>query len=94
MIRGTTPTLTFTLPFEPTGIVKDVSITFLQGEGTILEKKLVDCEIDGVDMRLRLTREDTMKFSPCKWIKIRVDMVCMDDNVITADLIYDMCCDV
>lgn len=65
MIRGTTPTHTFTLPFDSTGITK-LSIAYAQGGRVVLEKTLPDCNIKGNVITVSLTEEDTLKFDSNK----------------------------
>lgn len=60
MIRGTTPTLQFKLPFE-TSLLSAVYITFAQNEKAVIEKELHDCTAEGRTLTLRLTQEDTLK---------------------------------
>jgi hypothetical protein len=48
MIRGTTPTLEFTLPFD-TSLIAEMYVTIAQGEKTVLEKTLSDCSIQRLD---------------------------------------------
>lgn len=64
MIRGTTPTLTFTLPFN----VSEIStyyITIGQLNGleidSVIEKDQDDCESSGKVITCVLTQEDTLK---------------------------------
>ena len=60
MIRGTTPTLEFTLPFD-TSLIAEMYVTIAQGEKTVLEKTLSDCSCSGTSVSLTLTQEDTQK---------------------------------
>lgn len=60
MIRGTTPTLEFTLPFD-TSLIAEMYVTIAQGEKTVLEKTLSDCSCSGTSVSLTLTQEDTLK---------------------------------
>lgn len=59
MIRGTTPTLEFTLPFD-TSLIAEMYVTIAQGEKTMLEKTLSDCNCSGTSVSLTLTQEDTL----------------------------------
>ena len=63
MYRGTTPTLTFALPFQA-GIIKNLFITFSQKGQIVLEKTTADCGLIGNTIELNLTQEDTLKFMP------------------------------
>lgn len=59
MIRGTTPTLEFTLPFD-TSLIAEMYITITQNGITTLEKTLSDCNCSGTSVSLTLTQEDTL----------------------------------
>lgn len=61
MIRGTTPTLTFKLPFDCKGI-ELLNISFAQHDNVVLEKDLYDCNVEGNEIRVTLTEDDTLKF--------------------------------
>lgn len=58
--RGTTQTLTFTLPEEI--MIDALYITFAQGGKTVLEKSLNDVEISGETVTLPLSQADTLAF--------------------------------
>lgn len=60
MIRGTTPMLVFTLPFD-TGLLAEAYVTFAQKDEVVLEKSLSDCVTDGNKMTVKLTQADTLK---------------------------------
>lgn len=59
MIRGTTPTLEFTLPFD-TSLIAEMYITLTQNGTTTMEKTLSDCNCSGTSVSLTLTQEDTL----------------------------------
>ena len=59
MIRGTTPTLEFTLPFD-TSLIAEMYVTMTQNGKTVLEKTLSDCSCSGTSVSLTLTQEDTL----------------------------------
>ena len=66
MYRGTTPTLTFTLPFSCDQL-SVVSIAFAQKKmpyakeaEVVLEKALCDCQMNGNTLALTLSEEDTL----------------------------------
>ena len=60
MIRGTTPTLEFTLPFDKS-LIAEIYVTMTQNGKTVLEKTLSDCNCSGTSVSLTLTQEDTLK---------------------------------
>ena len=59
MIRGTTPTLVFQLPFDAVK-VKTASVVFAQNGRVVLEKKAN--EWSDKDIRFALTQEETFMF--------------------------------
>ena len=64
MYRGTTPTLTFTVPFDCSTITA-CSVAFAQNDVVVLEKKIGDCHLEGNVITVPLTEEDTLVFD-CK----------------------------
>lgn len=75
MIRGTTPTLEFTFPFD-TSLIAEMYITITQNGVIVLEKTLSDCKCSGKSASLTLTQEDTLrleqKLYPKNEMQIRV----------------------
>ena len=62
MIRGTTPTHTFLLPFD-TASIRSLRITYAQRGEVVLQKSEADCTCDGDTLRVQLTQEDTLRFA-------------------------------
>lgn len=60
MIRGTTPTLEFTLPFD-TLLLAEAWVTLSQNGSEVVNKTLEDCSCEGRKLTVRLTQEDTLK---------------------------------
>ena len=74
MYRGTTPILTFTLPFD-CSVITLLSIAFSQANELVLEKTLDDCTLDGNKVILPLTEDDTLTLDctkRCVEIQLRV----------------------
>lgn len=71
MIRGTTPTHIFRLPFD-TSLIDEVRIIYSQNDEQILVKETVDCNLDGNTISVTLTQEDTFKFDCKKCVQIQV----------------------
>ena len=55
MIRATTPTHIFNLPFE-TELIKDLIITYTQRKTIIIEKRLDECVLDGKTLGRKLVQ--------------------------------------
>lgn len=62
IIRGTTPGMTFGLPFDA-DMLETGYVTIQQGGSTVVEKALSDCECVGMSVSTKLTQEDTLKLS-------------------------------
>lgn len=78
MYRGTTPTLTFTLPFEASDL-DILNIAFCQVKALegfdpkiIFEKTLADCTISGKSVKVNLSESDTLKLGAKKNVEIQL----------------------
>ena len=60
MYRGTTPTLTFTLPF-PSSKLTLCNVAFAQEGNVVLEKDLSDCQIGENTLTVQLSEEETLQ---------------------------------
>lgn len=60
IIRGTTPTLYFTLPFD-TELLEELYVTIVQNEEVIIDKPMDECECNGAEVIVKLTQEETLK---------------------------------
>lgn len=87
MIRGTTPSFTFKLPF-PVDMVANAKVTLLQGE-TMLEKKLCDCEASEDTLTVRLTQEETFLFQCTAFIKVQLRVVTTRGEALSTP-VYDV----
>lgn len=71
MIRGTTPTHIFQIPFD-TGLLKEVRVSYAQEDKVIVEKKTEDCKMDGDTISVTLTQADTLLFSHRKIVELQL----------------------
>lgn len=85
MIRGTTPTHTFTIPFDVSQIV-DLRISYAQGENEIIVKSKSDCLLCENIIQVTLTQEDTFKFDCSKDIKMQVRVLKVDGEVKSSNI--------
>ena len=60
MIRGTTPTLEFTIPID-TSELAEVFVTLSQYGEIVLDKHIRDCQCEGRVVSLKLSQEETLK---------------------------------
>ena len=93
MIRGTTPTLSFELPFDASE-AESLYITISQRyENIMIDKSLDDCSIDGTIVTVTLTQEDTLKLIADKPVFIQVRVV-KGGTAMASDLIKTTVSDV
>lgn len=71
MIRATTPTHIFNLPFE-TNTIKELSITYSQRKTPLVQKNKGNCAFDGKVIALTLSQKDTLKFSDRRPVEIQL----------------------
>lgn len=85
MIRGTTPTHIFTLPFEASTIA-ELRVTYEQNGEIVLEKTETDCELSGNSVKVKLSQEDTLKFAVLKDTKIQLKIKNVSDEVLATTI--------
>lgn len=71
MIRGTTPTLEFTLPFDCI-LISCAYVTFAQEKDIKIEKTFDECEKSGSKLIVKLSQEDTLKLSDSAQTEIQI----------------------
>lgn len=82
MIRGSTVTHIFNIPLEANDI-KELKITYAQGENIVFYKKKNDCTIADNTIALTLTQEDTFKLDSSQHVKIQL-RVLTDKGVVMS----------
>ena len=85
MIRGTTPTLTFNLPFSAS-LIKSAFIT-LKSYGVEIEKSLENCKTSGQSITATLSQEETLSLTADKRVKVQLRVLTIED-VAMATPIY------
>lgn len=86
MIRGTTPTLEFILPFD-TSTLAEAYITFAQNSEIVLDKKMDTCICEGEKLTLSLTQKDTLAFCVGKVIEIQLRVRTIDGEALASNII-------
>ena len=86
MIRGTTPTLEFVLPFD-VGLAEKVYIVLSQCGNIVIEKTLDDCIADGRTLTLKLSQIDTLKLQERIKTQIQVRAKTNDGTALASDII-------
>ena len=88
IIRGSTPTHYYRLPFEYNGVVKNIKITYLQHKPTsdiTIEKDENDIQITGDMIYFILTAVETNSFETGRIVTIQIDITTFDDIVLVSD---------
>ena len=83
MIRGSTPTHTFTLPFD-TSLVDEVQITYAQCESIVLVKNTDGCTLSGNEVKVKLTQEETLGFDHKQYVKIQLKVLTLAGEVLVS----------
>lgn len=88
MIRGTTPTLRFELPFEADEIDEGY-ITIAQRGRPNIDIPISRCTVDGNVLILTLTQEETLQLRPVMaeiQLRVKIDDSVLASEMITADV--------
>ena len=81
---GTTPTHTFTLTPDLSGVAAKVRVVYSQGDEVILTK---EAQLSGNDAIVKLTQEETLKFSPALRVEIQLRILTNGGDALTSDII-------
>lgn len=71
MIRGTTPTLEFSLPFDVESVAT-LYVTFKQMGRTVIERTLSECRYDGKVLYVDLTQNETLSFTAGQQVDMQI----------------------
>lgn len=85
MKRGSTPTHTFHISCD-TSLIKEVKITYAQGNDIVLTKKAIDCELRAGKIVTKLTQEDSFKFDCTKPVYIQLRVLFLDGECVPSDI--------
>lgn len=85
MIRGTTPRLEFTIPFD-TSHLAEAFVTLSQNREVIVDKALEECVCDATKLSVQLRQEDTLKLAcDCK-TEIQIRARTLSGDVFASDI--------
>lgn len=86
MIRGTTPTHTFTTPLD-VGIISDLRLSYAQEGVEILNKKKSEVALEGKTISIKLTQEETLQFDPARGVvQIQLKVLTAGGDVFCSDV--------
>lgn len=80
MIRGTTPTHSFTTDIH-TSQIKEVKIIYAQADEIVFSKETEDCTFDGNTISTTLTQEETFSLDCKKMVQIQIRVLTLDGAV-------------
>lgn len=89
MYRGTTPTITFTIPFSVDDIVS-CWITISQNRQVIIDKPIEECELNGSTIRTTLTQEETLRLGVSDKTEIQLRLRLAAQDTTLASRIYTL----
>lgn len=86
MIRGTTPTLTFTLPFQ-TEIIRSLMLTFNQCDREVFTLTKEDCILQDNTVVVNLEQSHTLKFVNNAMVEIQMRILTTDGSAIASEIV-------
>ena len=86
MVRGTTPTLEFTLPFS-TELLAEAYVTLSQNKRVVIDKPLEELERNGNTLSVQLTQEETLLLDCAYKTEIQVRTRTSEGEALASDII-------
>lgn len=87
MIRGSTPTHIFTLPFDM-GDADKVKIIYAQDDNILLTKERNACKIESNVVSVKLSQEETLLFDCKKQVQIQIRVLTAGEDSLVSDIIH------
>ena len=88
IVRGTTPTHTFTLPMD-CGELQSIRVVYAQGEATRIKKEAADLTCEGKSVRCTLTQAETLSLSADMRCEIQVRALTADGIALAGRIIRE-----
>ena len=95
MIRGTTPTHTFTLPFD-SSVISKVRILYSQNDELVFAKSDADATMDTNTISVVLSQQDTLSLDCHRPVDIQLRVLTKGGEALASDIIrekVDRCLD-
>lgn len=86
MRRLTTPEHKFTLQIDPS-VISKVRIIYAQNNAIVLTKEGEDVSLDGNVAKVKLTQDETKKFTADKEVEIQVRVLTLGGDALASDII-------
>lgn len=84
VIRGTTPTHEFELPYTP-DFIDDIRVTYGQNKKPVFTKNKNQCILEDNKLTIELTQEDTFAFKPEKNVYVEIRIKLFNGEVVTTE---------
>ena len=84
VIRGTTPTHEFELPY-PKELIENIRIVYGQNKKAIFTKTEYDCTIENEKILVDLIQEETFLFSPRRNVEIEIRIKLTNGKVVRTE---------
>ena len=88
MIRGTTPTHIFEIPFEKS-LIKTAKVIYSQNDKIIFCKETDDCEIEDGKITIKLTQEETLACKLGLLVSIQIRILTNFGDALTSNIMLD-----
>lgn len=85
-IRGTTPTVTFNLPFD-VSTIKNCEVYFAQNDNLLFTKGYNDCVLDDRTLSVTLKQKDTLLLDEEEKLQIQIRFRFTNDTVDATEII-------
>jgi len=83
---GTTPELTFNLPFD-TSMIQNLYITFKdRNKNIVLEKTETDCTLSGNTVKVELSQEETLLFEKRTKVRVQLRVKTTNDKALKSNV--------
>jgi len=80
MRRGTTPTITFNLPFN-VSTINNVEVYFAQNDNLVIEKDMDACTLSGTQLSVTLTQAETLSLDDEEKVEMQARFVFVNGSV-------------
>lgn len=89
MIRGTTPTLEFIIPFD-TSQLSQAYVTLSQNGAVVIDKELRECNCNENKLSVQLTQEETLKLDNDGMTEIQIRAKTVDGEALASNIIREL----
>lgn len=85
MIRGTTPTHIFELPFD-TDLIDKVKVVYAQDDRVVFTKEQAECTLEANVVSVKLTQEETLKLDCRKYVQIQLRVLTKEGEALASEI--------